>query len=1302
MTDRKEEKTALFKPFPEASCNFLSRVSFFWLDPLVALGRKRQIEECDCFDIPSTEKSDVCTQEFEAIWKEKNSTPKDPFALHRSIFTMRKGVLIKTAFFEIISVILAVAIPKIFAYFLEMFDSGSFTLTKAITVCVLLYIFELLRATISNFNLWLIFRAKMGIRAGLMGAMYNKSLVLAGSSREKYSLGKAISIMSSDILRIDSAWYFIHFFWTSPLLFLLVLGLLATVLGKAVLIAVAFILVFFPLQGFLIFLVYRYRTRANDVSDQRLKLLQEIIAGIRVIKYHAWESVFLKRIVVLRSEELRFIRRMKLVSSLVNSLTISFPSLLTAISLSAYYYIYGTINSSITFTSTAYFDILEVVLALLPMAMTYSTEALSSLKRIQGFLRAPVHITSRNIDTDSSFSVQIIDGVFEWDKRIPKENIKAIPAAQATEESSKRKLSIPKAGVYDMDDGVWISSSPVVFKQMIVSNLEISKGELVAIVGPVGSGKSSLLSIIIGEMVRIRGSIKIGGFLGLCPQQAWILNASIRDNILFGSAFDEEKYRQVIFQCALQSDIEGFPNGDSTLVGENGISLSGGQKQRLNLARLAYFEPEIALLDDSFSAVDSHVAQHIFNNCIVNGILSHTTRIVITHNLGILDKFDRIIVIGNGRIIQQGTFPEVLASDSPFSLLLGSYFSRIASTEEETVPPRTLLSTPSPLNIPPRSPSILTPLPLQKPSSKGASSEDLNLESVSFSSYFRYLYSCGGLKFIIIAILTGLLSEGGRALSDIWMKWWLDNSFSKPTMFYIKGLVLLGGVQTVMSWVNCVVFVIGGYFASLVLHSRALKRLLASPISFFDATPAGRILNRFGKDTDLTDSNLPDELNNLLATFLIIHSPLVVVSFSKVLLVVPVFIPILCGYYLQHVYKRVSRQFQRLNILAFAPFLSNYSESYAGLQSLRAFNAQAMFTQRHHSAADSVHRSLIMFGALRRWISFRSEFLGSTLSFVIGLICSFFQFPSQISGLVMSQTFKISKALDWCIKQVAETEISLFSAIRLDEYGSKLLIEAPPFIDGRAPPKNWPSQGIVEFRNLTVRYRHDLPPVLNGVSFTTKPRERIAIVGRTGAGKSTVLNVLYRLIEPSSGEIFIDGVNILELGLADLRSRLAIVPQDPILFSGTLRFNLDPLNEYTDDEIWQSLERVHMKDLVLRQQSPENEKLDMRVEEGGNNFSIGQRQLFCLARALLRPTCILLMDEVTANIDYQTDALVQESLRVHFSQHTIITIAHRINTIIDYDRVMVLRNGLIAEFDSPANLLANPDSLFSKMTSQHK
>ena len=1301
MTDKQNEQSNLYKPFPEASCGFLSRISFQWLSPLISIGRKRQIEEWDCYEIPPSERSDKCTQEFELIWKEKNSVPSDPFALHKSILSMRRGALAKTATIEIISVVLAVIILKVFSYFLDLFDSGSFTPTKAVLICGLLYIFELLRATMSNFNFWLMFRAEVGIRAGLMGAMYNKSLVLSGPARERYSLGKTISILSSDIIRIDSAWYFVHFFWTGPLLFFLVLGLLATILKKAVLIAGAFIFLFFPLQGFLIILVYRYRTKANDVSDQRLKLLQEVITGIRVIKYHAWESVFLKRIIILRSEELRFIRRMKFVSSIVNSLTISFPSLLTAISLSAYFYVYGTINSSIAFTSTACFDILEVVLALLPSAMTYSTEAMSSLKRIQGFLRAPVHIASRDMDPEMSSSISIVEGVFEWEKRLPKENTKS-PAVTMppADELSKRKLSIPKAGVYDMDEGVWISSSPMVFKQIVIPNLEVAKGELVAIVGPVGSGKSSLLSIIIGEMVRIRGIVKVSGFIGLCPQQAWILNASIRDNILFGSPFDEAKYQQVIYQCALQSDIECFPEGDLTLVGENGISLSGGQKQRLNLARLAYFDPEISILDDSLSAVDSHVAQHIFDHCIIDGMLSHSTRIVVTHNLGILNKFDRIIVMGNGRIIQQGTFPELLASETPFSFLLGTYYSRLA--EEESFPSRALLSTPSPLTIPPKSPSVLTPLPLLKPSSRAGSSEDLISGSVSFSAYFRYLYSCGGWKFIILAIVTGILSEGGRAMSDIWMKWWLDDSLSKSTMYYIKGLVLLGGVQTVMSWVNCVVFIVGGYFAGRILHSKALKRLLASPIGFFDSTPVGRIINRFGKDTDLTDSNLPDELNNLLATILVIHSPLVIVSLSKIILVIPVFIPILVGYYLQHVYKSISRQLQRLNLLAFAPFLSNYSESYAGVQSLRAFNAQAMFTQRHHSANDSVHRPLFMFGALRRWISFRAEFMGSTLSFIIGIICSVGQFPSQISGLVMSQTFKISKALDWCIKQVAETEISLISAIRLEDYGSNLLTEAPAFLQGCRPPENWPSQGIVEFRNLTVRYRPDLPPVLGGVSFATKPRERIAIVGRTGAGKSTILNILFRLIEPSSGEIIIDNINIAELGLADLRSRLAIVPQDPILFSGTLRFNLDPLNEHTDDEIWQSLERVHMKDVVLRHQNSEDDKLEMRVEEGGNNFSIGQRQLLCLARALLRPTCILLMDEVTANIDYQTDALVQESLRVHFSQHTILTIAHRINTIIDYDRVIVLKNGLIAEFDSPAHLLADPNSLFSKMASLHK
>ena len=1300
------------KAFPEKKCNIVSRVCFTWMNPVLRVARKKQVEDGDCFLVPDTEGSAVCTRDFERVWEEKNtSDPKGTYTLHRAIATYKRRTLWISAVLETVSIVCAVAVPKIFHHFLDLLETDNYKLWHALLFCVALYVMELLRACTGNFNYWVLFRSEVGIRAGLMGAMYNKSLVLAGSSREKFSLGKAVSLMSSDIMRLDTAWYYVHFFWTSPLVFILSLGLLATIIHKAVWVSIAIIGIFFPLQVIMVYMVYRYRTRANEISDRRLKLLQEVISGIRVIKYHAWEDVFQQRIQVLRNEELRYIRRMKLVGSMVSTLTISFPALLTAVTLSAYSYFYGNLTSQTAFASTAYFDILEVVLAVLPSAMTYATEAASSLQRIQSFLRAPVHLATPHIDVGQESAVRISEGVFEWDKLStdstdsPKKKPASLPviaAAAAVEDDEeglrKRTLSVPKAGVYDMDDGLWRSSSPVLFSQVHIPFLEIARGELVAVVGPVGSGKSSLLNVIMGELIHVGGKVSLGGHIGLCPQQAWILNATIRDNILFGSPYDAEKYQRVVFECALEADIGGFPEGDLTLIGENGISLSGGQKQRISIARMVYFDPELALLDDPLSAVDAHVANHIMKECI---LASTCTRILVTHNLALLDQVDRILVMSNGRIAQQGSLAEILASDTPFAILLSQYFTHIQEDVEVEGEPQDFSETSSTSDVPPRSPSVLSPLPLPRCSSAG-NSEELATDAVSIEAYFRYFAACGGITFLIVAALTGVLGEGGRSFSDIWMTWWsenehLDGSVQRSNAFYVKGMLLLGSLQAVMSWVNCIVFVVGGYFASRVMHVRALKRVLSSPMSFFDGTPVGRIINRFGKDTDVVDSNLPDELNNLFFTFCVIFSPVIVVSVTKAVLVVPIVFPIIIGYYLQQLYRDISKQFQRLNILAFSPFLSNFSESYAGLLSVRAFQAQSMFTQRHHTANDNVHRSLIMFGALRRWISIRSEVIGSTLMFIIGVSCSIGRFASAITGLALTQALKITKALDWCIKQLAETEISVVCSIRLDDYGSRLLTEAPAVIEDCRPPEEWPSQGVVEFQNLTVRYRADLPPVLNNLSFSCRPRERLAIVGRTGAGKSTVLNVLFRMIEPSAGQILVDGVDICSLGLADLRSRLAIVPQDPILFSGTLRFNLDPLNQHDDAEIWQALERVHLKDLVAH--SPG--QLEMHVEECGSNFSIGQRQMFCLSRALLRRTCVLLMDEATANIDHQTDALVQESLREHFKGHTIITIAHRINTIIDYDRVLVLRNGSIVEFDSPKNLLADPDSLFFKMAAQH-
>jgi ATP-binding cassette subfamily C (CFTR/MRP) protein 1 len=1288
---------------PDSSRNLFSSLSFTWFNPIVSISRRRRLEDEDLFDISSGERSQLCTENFERMWSETNNAlPKSKYALHWAILKLQRKFFLFSCIIEIISILSSVAVPKVFSYLLELVsdEKQEYPLWKALLLCSVMYLLETIRASLSNYNYWILFRAGVQIRAGMMGAMYKKSLFLAGRAREHYNIGKAVSIMSSDIMRFDTAWIYFHFFWTSPLLFLIVLGLLATSLKMAVLVSLGIVLVFFPLQAIFVYMTYIYRVKANDASDRRLKLLQEVIAGIRVIKYHAWEPVFQKRIDELRREELGYIKRMKIYSALVSTLTVSFPSLLTSISLSAFVTMYNVVNADILFASTAYFDILEGVLAVLPSATQYATECASSLQRIQGFLRAPVNYSPNQLQEKSGFAVVISDGVFEFDTEevLPPHLEERLKKTTSLTKRS-RTLSVPKAGTYDMQEGLWLPpSAPPLFTTLSISSLEIYKGELVAIVGPVGSGKTSLLNIIMGELPKSRGSVFLGGHLGLCPQQAWILNATVRDNILFGSVYDDDKYQTVIRQCALESDLASFPNGDMTLIGENGIGLSGGQKQRVNLARLVYYDPEIALLDDPMSAVDAQVATHLWRECILEGMLSTSTRLMVTHNLGLLDQVDRIIVMHNGQIVQQGTLGEILASNTPFAALLSDYFdaAQFIGDEEEDdedwQPPL------------PRSPSVLSPLPLASPmpgAGDAASSEDIGDAGVSMNAYFRYFAYCGGLFFLIAAVITGIFGEGGRGLSDIWNKWWsADAKEGRPpkgNTYYIQGLILLGIGQSIFSWINCMVFVIGGFIASQVMHSRALQRLLASPIRFFDSTPSGRIINRFGKDTDVVDSNLPDELNNLFITFGLVISAVVVTSFSNPVLVLPVLVPIGIGYFIQRIYRHGSRQLQRLNILAFGPFLANFSESYAGLVSVRAFKAQDMFTTRHHSANDCVHRTIVNFAALRRWTSIRSELMGSSIMFVMGVVCSAARFGANVTGLALSQALKITKALDWCIKQFAETEISVVCSVRLDEYGSRLLTEAPAVLEDQRPPVSWPSKGVVEFRNLVVRYRHDLPAVINNLSFTTLSRERLAIVGRTGAGKSSVLNVLFRMIEPSSGQIFIDGIDISMIGLADLRSHLAIVPQDPVLFTGSLRFNLDPVSEYSDAEIWQCLERVHLKDVVSHRPS----QLLMPVDDGGSNFSVGQRQLFCLARALLRRTCVLLMDEATANIDHQTDALVQESLRENFKSHTIITIAHRINTIIDYDRVLVLKNGSIVEFDSPQVLLANPDSLFAKMAAQH-
>lgn len=777
----------------------------------------------------------------------------------------------------------------------------------------------------------------------------------------------------------------------------------------------------------------------------------------------------------------------------------------------------------------------------------------------------------------------------------------------------------------------------------------------------------------------------------------------MRENIVFDQPFDQERYRQVIEQCALESDLASFPYGDETELGEKGISLSGGQKQRLSLARMVYFDPDIALMDDPLSAVDAHVGSTLFFDCILEGLLKDKTRILVTNHLNILPYVDQIIVLNEGKIVDCGTYQELLSKDTDFSDLLKKYSSEESDEEalsdsgSDSESDSSSSSDNEHESTKPKTATLAADYHSKKAANKPH--HDDAREGVSSKVYWAYASACGGLFFLSLASACMFFTEFSRILRSMALRWWTqldEEDFRTQTLYYISLYTGLAGLQIVSAFSNTIMFVWGGYRAAKVIHERALARIIRSPMSFFDATPVGRILTRFSKDLDVVDSYVAEEFNSLIVTFSVIGSSIILIGLINWHILGVLIVPIVLGYLLQSTFRVISRQLQRLNAQNFSPLMSHFSETFSGLTSIRAFGVQAAFFRKHHELVDVANRAPLMNLAMRRWVGVRSDLMGSLLVWVLGLVCVAGGVDSVYTGMLLSDTLNVVEYLDWCIKQFAETEMSLMAVERVNHYATKLDQEADEVVPHNRPPPTWPQRGEILIDRLFVAYRPQQPPVLKGVSLHIAAGEHVAIVGRTGAGKTSIISALFRLVEPLSGTILIDGVDICGIGLKDLRSRIAIVPQEPALFSGSLRSNLDPFGRYSDDELWLALERTSMRDAALDLPG----RLDGEVQECGQNFSIGQRQLLCLTRALLLRSAIIVMDEATANIDLETDEQIQRSLRENFQHSTLITIAHRINTIIDYDRIIVMDAGQVAEIGTPRDLLSRDGSIFADLAEE--
>ncbi|CAI8596699.1 unnamed protein product [Vicia faba] len=842
-------------------------------------------------------------------------------------------------------------------------------------------------------------------------------------------------------------------------------------------------------------------------------------------------------------------------------------------------------------------------------------------------------------------------------------------------------------------------------------NLRVCHGMRVAVCGTVGSGKSSLLSCIIGEIPKISGNLKVCGTKAYVAQSPWIQSGKIEENILFGREMDREKYEKVLEACSLKKDLEVLPFGDQTIIGEKGINLSGGQKQRVQIARALYQDADIYLLDDPFSAVDAHTGSHIFKECLL-GLLKTKTVIYITHQVEFLPDADLILVMKEGRITQSGKYNDILTSGTDFMELVGAHRAALSSVKSLERRPTFKTSgedISSLIDFELEQETEKVDDPNDKldetivPKGQLVQDEESEKGSVGFKLFWKYITTAYGGALVPFLLLSQILTVVLQIASNYWMALATPVSATEePAIGNLTLMVVYVSLAIGSSFATlgrAVLAVIAGYKTATILFNQMHFSFIRAPMSFFDSTPSGRILNRASSDQSAVDTNISNLVWGFTYNMVQLLGSIAVIS-QAAWQVFIVLIPVMAGYiWFQRYYSASARELARLIGICQAPVIQHFSETISGSTTIRSFEQESRFNEMNMQLIDKYSQPKLYSASAMQWLDLRLDLLSFTIfAFFLILLVSF---PSSIAdpsiaGLAVTYGINLNAIQADLVRFLCNLENKIISVERILQYTS-IPSEAPLVIKDNQPDHSWPSFGEVHIQDLQVQYAPHLPVVLHGLTCTFTAGAKTGIVGRTGSGKSTLVQALFRLVEPISGQILIDNINISLIGIHDLRSRLSIIPQDPTMFEGTVRSNLDPLEEYTDEQIWEALDMCQLGDEVRKKEG----KLDSTVSENGENWSMGQRQLVCLGRVLLKKSKILVLDEATASVDTATDNIIQQTVKQHFSDCTVITIAHRITSILDSDMVLFLSEGLIEEYDSPKKLLKNKSSSLAQLVAEY-
>uniref|UniRef100_A0A663EVE8 Multidrug resistance-associated protein 1 n=1 Tax=Aquila chrysaetos chrysaetos TaxID=223781 RepID=A0A663EVE8_AQUCH len=1277
-------------PCPEFSASFLSRITFWWITGLMVQGYRRPLEAKDLWSLNKEDKSEEIVPSLARNWaKEWAKTKRQPLnmlylpkkqqkssdsngdvteeaealivkpsqksseaSLFKVLYKTFGPYFLMSFLFKAAHDLLMFAGPEILKLLINFVNNKAAPNWQGYFYTVLLFVCACLQTLILHQYFHICFVTGMRLKTAIVGVIYRKALVITNSARKTSTVGEIVNLMSVDAQRFMDLATYINMIWSAPLQVILALYLLWQNLGPSVLAGVAVMILLVPINAVMAMKTKTYQVAQMKSKDNRIKLMNEILNGIKVLKLYAWELAFREKVLEIRQKELKVLKKSAYLAAMATFTWVCAPFLVALSTFAVYVTIdkNNILDAQKAFVSLALFNILRFPLNMLPMVISSIVEASVSLKRLRVFL------SHEELDPDS-----IIRG----------------PITEA------EGCIIVKNATFS-----WSRNDPPSLNSI---NFTVPEGSLVAVVGQVGCGKSSLLSALLGEMDKKEGYVVVKGSVAYVPQQAWVQNATLEDNIIFGREMNESRYKRVIEACALLPDIEILPTGDKTEIGEKGVNLSGGQKQRVSLARAVYCNADVYLFDDPLSAVDAHVGKHIFEKVIgPKGILKNKTRVLVTHAINYLPQMDSILVMCDGEISEMGSYQELLKQDGAFAEFLRTYANAEQSMENNDSDP-SLEGTIQPLETDTNSPSgkegkpiengvLVNEVPgklmhrqlsnsstysrdtgksqhqsstaeLQKPlaeknSWKLTEADTAKTGRVKATVYWDYMKAIG-LFISFLSILLFMCNHVASLASNYWLSLWTDDPVINGTQQYTNVRLgvygALGISQGIAVFGYSMVVSIGGIFASRHLHLNLLHNVLRSPMSFFERTPSGNLVNRFSKEIDTIDSTIPPIIKMFMgSTFNVIGACIIILLATPIAAVI---IPPLGLVYLfvQRFYVATSRQLKRLESVSRSPVYSHFNETLLGVSVIRAFEEQKRFIKQNDMKVDENQKAYYPSIVANRWLAVRLEYVGNCIVLFAALfaVMARNKLSAGLVGLSVSYSLQITAYLNWLVRMSSELETNIVAVERVKEYAEM--------------------------------------------------EKEIGIVGRTGAGKSSLTLGLFRINEAAEGEIIIDGINIAKIGLHDLRFKITIIPQDPILFSGSLRMNLDPFDQHSDEDIWRSLELAHLKNFV----SSLPDKLNHECAEGGENLSVGQRQLVCLARALLRKSKILVLDEATAAVDLETDKLIQSTIKSQFEECTVLTIAHRLNTIMDYTRVLVLDRGEVVECGSPDHLLQEKGIFYS-------